>query len=98
MPRTHKDRTRVKPAERRPANDSHFTWQEGDVQFVFPQQPQTVISDELHTILWSLEHVTNKASYDEVLPAIAGYLTDHPGDPLVAEAIRRVELRLEHST
>lgn len=87
------------PRPRRPKNDPHFTWQEDDVTFVFPQQLQTVLSEELHTILWSLEHVSNKQSLSDVMPNVASYLAEHPNDqPIIAAALDRVEQRVEHST
>lgn len=62
------------------------------------QKPVTPLGDELHTILWSLEHVSNQATFSDVMLNVAHYLADHPGDPLVTAAIHRVEQRLEHAT
>lgn len=87
------------PRPRRPKNDPHFTWQEGDVTLVLPQQPTTVISDELHTILWSLEHVSNKTALAEVMSNVAAYLEFHSSDKnLVDAAVLRAQQRVEHST
>lgn len=86
------------PRPRRPKDDPHFVWQAGDVTFVLPQEPQTQLTEEQHTILWSLEHVSNRASMDEVMLNVAHYMADHPTDILVPEAVRRAEQRIEHAT
>lgn len=82
------------------ARVDRFVWKPEDIHITYPTAPSMVpgMSDEQHTTLWSLEHVTNQASFDEVMLNVAHYLTDNPGDPLVAEAVRRVEERLEHAT
>ena len=81
------------------AREDHFTWKPGDIHFVnMPASPVTTLHDEQHTILWSLEHVSNKASLDEVMLNVAHYMADHPQDVLVPEAVRRAEQRTEHST
>lgn len=80
---------------RRPKNDPHFTWQEGDVTFVLPQQLTTVLNDELHTILWTLEQTMTVHDLSQVIPNAADYLEDHPQDTtLVNEGIKRAEARL----
>lgn len=85
---------------RRPTRTDHFTWKPEDIHITYPDSSKVVdgLSDELHTILWSLEHVSNRAQMHEVMGNVAMYLIDHPGDPLVAAAVTRVEQRLEYAT
>ena len=87
------------PRPRRPADDPHFTWQEGDVTFILPEPIQTPLSEELHTILWSLENVKNKAGLDDVMLNVLSFLTDNPQDQaIVGEALTRAQNRVEHSS
>ena len=91
-------RTRANRRER--SMPSRFGWKPEDVTITYPTQPKAVegMDDELHTILWSLEGVGTKAQFHDVMLNVALYLADHPGDPLVAAAVTRVEQRLEHAT
>src|SRR6185295_15483545 len=83
----------------KPSRRNRFTWKDEDVTMVFPQQQQTVLSEELHTILWSLEHVANKQGLSDVMENVVNYLIEHPHDqPLIDEAVRRAEQRVEHAT
>ena len=93
MPRAHR-------ARQDSSREAHFTWQPEDIHITYPTVgvAESGLSDELHTVLWSLEHVSNQASLDEVMLNVAHYLTEHPGDPLVTEALTRVHNRLEHAT
>lgn len=80
--------------------EKRFTWQPEDIHITYPKTPAAAagMSDELHTILWSLEHVSNKATFDDAMLNVAHYMADNPGDQLVPEAVRRAEQRVEHST
>lgn len=87
----------------RPRTDdrkAHFTWEAGDVTITYPEPVKALngMDEELHTVLWSLEHAWNRAALTEAMVGVAGYLIDHPNDPTVVEALRRAEARLENAT
>lgn len=86
------------PRQRRPRNDPHFEWRADDITIVLPPTLQTELDEEQHTILWSLEHVSNKQGLSEVMPNVANYMADHPTDQLVSAAVERAEQRVEHSS
>lgn len=101
MARQPNERTRPKREKvLSPDRVDHFSWGPDDITISYPDTTGAAsqLSDELHTILWSLEHVSNQATFDQVMVNVAHYLTDHPGDALVAAALQRVEQRLEHAT
>lgn len=100
MARKPSQRSRVPERAMTPDRAQRFAWNADDVHITYPSTTNAAsgLPDELHTILWSLEHVSNQASLDEVMPNVASYLIDHPGDPLIAVALQRVEQRLEHAT
>ncbi len=82
------------------AREDRFSWESGGLHITYPNEPAAAgpVDSELHTVLWSLEHVTNHETMSEAMVGVAGYLIDHPNDPLVVEAIRRAEERIEQAT
>lgn len=97
MPRKRTDRpTRPMTADRA----ARYTWSPKDITITYPPSVAALagMDDELHTVLWSLEHASNSASLEEVLPNALHYLIAHPGERIVDEAIKRAYQRLEHAT
>ena len=105
MPRQHtyKARSTAKApteVEQAPFREERFTWKPEDITISYPTPVAAAgaLDSELHTVLWSLEHVTNQATFSDAMVGVAGYLAEHPTDQLVRAAIARVEARLEHAT